>query len=578
MTQRLAADVVPADPSFDRYARMVTRYLAVPMAMVTMLEEDRQVFPGADGLPDDLAQTRSTPLAQAFCQHVVAREAPVVVTDVRVDGQFGDDAVVSELGAIAYAGWPLIDEAGATIGVLCAVDTEPREWTREDLDALADLADACSAEILYRRRQQRAEVAAGHAREISHRSQVLLALSEGLSATRTLDDIAYAVEQIAVENIGCLHAGIWLRSSFLGDHENPDQLRFVSDPTVRWTSAQVNSEVATDAEHPVAEALRNGRPLFFRDRDSQNLRYPHLSASTQVGEARALMPLSLGQAFGTLVLLWEDVQDVSAQMRITIAALTSYVAQAVQRAVLYQERVDASMTLQSAMLTRLPEAPGMDLTARYRPAAVHDRVGGDWYDAVVTASGETNLMIGDVSGHDISAAAVMGELRSTLRAFAWANDDLPAANVGRLDEAMETFGIERFASLVFARIEKADGDGSRVIHWTNAGHFPPLVVHPGGQVELLDDGTAPDPVVGIDASVPRHNQQAVIPRGSMLLLYTDGLIERRDEPIDEGLQRLRIAASRHHGLTPGRFLDEVVEDLVGISHEDDVALLAVRFG
>jgi serine phosphatase RsbU (regulator of sigma subunit) len=566
-----------ADPSFDRYARMVTRYLDVPIALVSIVEPDRQVFPGADGLPPELDEIRETPLSHSFCQYVVMDEAPMIVTDARQDERLRDNPAIPDLGVIAYAGWPLIDADGVTIGSLCAIDDRPRDWTREDLDALADLADACSAEMMYRHGKLTAEADAQRARDLSQRSRVLLALSEGLSVTRTLDDIAYAVERVAVENLGCLHAGLWLRKQAAPGSGDADLLHYVSDPAAKWSSAARNGQLAIDDSNPLGETLSRGKPLYFVRRNDQNLRYPDLDLSEQVGEARVFVPLALGQVFGTMALLWSDERTVSAEERVTITTLASYVSQALQRALLLKEREDASLTLQSAMLTRLPKADGMDLTARYRPAAVHDRVGGDWYDAVLTPTGETNLMIGDVSGHDMSAAAVMGELRSMLRAFAWAHEDCPASNVRRLDEAMASFGMDRFASLVYARVEQPDGSGGRTVHWTNAGHFPPLLVHADGSTELLEDDGGADLLIGIDASVPRHNQTARIPDGSLLLLYTDGLIERRGESIDDGLDRLRVAASRRRAMSPGHFLDGVVEELVGGTHEDDVAVLAVRF-
>ncbi|MCW2758843.1 MAG: sensor signal transduction histidine kinase, partial [Nocardioidaceae bacterium] len=142
---QVPSERVDADPSLDRYARMVQRYLDVPTALVSIVETERQVFPGAAGLPEPYDETRQTPLSHSFCQYVVSDEAPLIVTDARTEERLDGNGAITDLGVIAYAGWPLIDETGATIGSLCAIDDQPRQWTREDLDALADLADACSA-------------------------------------------------------------------------------------------------------------------------------------------------------------------------------------------------------------------------------------------------------------------------------------------------------------------------------------------------------------------------------------------------------------------------------------------------
>ena len=124
-------------------------------------------------------------------------------------------------------------------------------------------------------------------------------------------------------------------------------------------------------------------------------------------------------------------------------------------------------------------------------------MGGDWYDAVVMRSGETSLMIGDVVGHDMGAAAVMGQLRTMLRTIAWAGDDSPARNVARLDRAMHDLGIEGMATLVKARIEPhAGADGGWRLAWTNAGHPPPLLIAPDGTTALLET-RRPDLMIGI---------------------------------------------------------------------------------
>ncbi|MGA9746365.1 MAG: GAF domain-containing protein, partial [Nocardioides sp.] len=145
-----------ADLSFDRYARMVRRTLGVPVALVSVVEEHRQVFPGAEGLPDPYQESRETPLSHSFCQYVVEDDRPLVITDARVDARLHDNLAIPDLGVIAYAGWPLVDPDGRTIGSLCAIDSEPHPWTKSELDALADLAAACSAELAQRVLGQRA--------------------------------------------------------------------------------------------------------------------------------------------------------------------------------------------------------------------------------------------------------------------------------------------------------------------------------------------------------------------------------------------------------------------------------------
>ncbi|GAA4706928.1 hypothetical protein GCM10023349_26600 [Nocardioides conyzicola] len=567
------------DPSLDRYARMVCRALGVGTATVTIIEPGRAVFPGACGLPEDLQRDRESPLSHSFCKQVVVEQGPVIVADAREDDRLRDNLAIPDLGLIAYAGWPISDHTGTIVGSLCAVDGAPRQWTDAQIEMLEDLAAACSAEISERGLRDLAAIGESAAQDLSHRSRVLLALSEGLSATRTMTDVAQAVEAIAIDQLGCLHAGIWLRNDGdeIGAAQAPEVLTFVAPPTTTWESALRNAVLPFDDTNPMGGAAVHGHAEYFSDRSIQNALYPHLDTVKQVGEARSFQPLiTRGQVLGTLALIWQDPHPLSEQDRVTIEALASYSAQAVQRAGLLQERLDALVTLQSALLSDLPESECLELAARYRPAASRDQVGGDWYDAVVMPSGATSLMVGDVVGHDIAAAAVMGQLRTMLRTIAWTLRDGPAAQVRRLDRAMEDLDVEGMATLVYARVDAEDPDvEGRVLRWTNAGHPPPMLVTAAGEVTFLDDGT-PDLMVGVQPDTERLDRTALLPPGATLLLYTDGLVERRGESITVGLERLAGAAQRYQTLGVDAFLDAVLGDLVGTELNDDVAVLAVH--
>jgi serine phosphatase RsbU (regulator of sigma subunit) len=564
-------DAVGADPSFDRYARMVSRALGTSVALVTLIEDERQVFPGACGLPADIEAHRETPLSHSFCKYVVIDQAPLVVPDLREDERLREHPAIADLGVVAYAGWPITDHTGAIVGSLCALEYEPREWSTADLEMLEDLAAACSTELAERAKR-------GFEEHLSHRSRVLLALSEGLSTTHTMVDVAEAVEQIAQDQLGCAQAGMWLRARAGEDGASgPDVLAFVDSPTNTWESARLNAALPLDDSNPLGETALHGNPLYFRSRQAQNDRYPHLVLTRQVAESRTFQPLvSRDGVLGAVAFMWDGEHELSDEDRITIEALASYSAQAAQRALLLEERLDALVILQSALLPTLPAPECLELAARYRPAASRDQVGGDWFDAVVMSSGATGLMVGDVVGHDIAAAAIMGQLRTMLRSIAWAVDDTPAAHVSRLDRAMRDLDVDGMASLVYARVEPGpDPDGGRTLLWTNAGHPPPILVNADGSVQFLDDGT-PDLLVGVAPTTTRVDHRTRIAPGATLLLYTDGLAERRGEDITDGLDRLADAVRRHHGLDVEAFLDALIGELVGTELRDDVAVLAVR--
>lgn len=232
-----------------------------------------------------------------------------------------------------------------------------------------------------------------------------------------------------------------------------------------------------------------------------------------------------------------------------------------------------SVALQQALLTAPPVTPGLQIVTRYLPAMDGNEIGGDWHDAFVQPDGTPVLVIGDVVGHDIHAAASMGQLRGVLRTLGYTRSGSPAEILGQADAAARGLAVDVLASAVVARVERT-GPRSAVLRWSNAGHPPPLLLTPDGP-RLLE--TAPDRLLGLGVGLERARTDHSLPlrAGDTLLLYTDGLVERRGELIDTGLSRLldtvRDAAS----------LDlDAVCDLALAEHpggtRDDIALLAVR--
>lgn len=234
-----------------------------------------------------------------------------------------------------------------------------------------------------------------------------------------------------------------------------------------------------------------------------------------------------------------------------------------------------SETLQRSMLTDPPQPDHLQLVVRYSPAAAESQVGGDWYDAYLTPSGSTSLIIGDVAGHDQNAAASMGQMRNLLRGIGYAIGDPPALVLSALDRAAHDLGVDGLASIVLAQVEQPAehlGAGTRLLRWSNAGHPPPLLLEPGALPRFLDTGT--DLLIGIDPDTTRTDHEVVLGPGAAVLFYTDGLIERRGASLDDGLAWLaQAAADLDHGT-----LDELCDGLLELvgQVEDDVALLALR--
>ncbi|MFG2682215.1 SpoIIE family protein phosphatase [Streptomyces sp. NPDC048392] len=246
---------------------------------------------------------------------------------------------------------------------------------------------------------------------------------------------------------------------------------------------------------------------------------------------------------------------------------------------LYHEQQNVAETMQRQLLTPLPQVDHLRMAARYWPAESAMEVGGDWYDAFLLGDGVMALVIGDVVGHDLQAAAHMAEVRNMLRALAWDHQEPPSVIMRRLDEAVTNTSDAPMATLVFARVEGAEGGPWR-LHWVNAGHPPPLLITRDGGTRFLEGGHGP--LIGMSATLrlglswPDTREE--LPPESMLLLYTDGLVESRDRPIDVGMDQLRhhagVLAQRLDSWSVDGFCDELLARIA--PRGDDVALLALR--
>nr|WP_246314907.1 PP2C family protein-serine/threonine phosphatase [Kineococcus aurantiacus] len=225
------------------------------------------------------------------------------------------------------------------------------------------------------------------------------------------------------------------------------------------------------------------------------------------------------------------------------------------------------------MLPELPVVPGLELASRYLPWSTTDeQVGGDWYDVIPLPDDGVLLLIGDVAGHDTEAAARMGRVRSMFRALAVDHpEEPPAALVSRLDHVLDVLGDQTLATMAVARLEPPGAP--RALRWTTAGHPPPLLVDARGRSSALPH--EPDLPLGVAPGRPRHDQEVPWPAGGTLVLYTDGLVERRGRDVGEGIRVLRAGLERTHTEPLETLLGELVTEHVANS-EDDCAVLAVR--
>jgi anti-anti-sigma factor len=254
-----------------------------------------------------------------------------------------------------------------------------------------------------------------------------------------------------------------------------------------------------------------------------------------------------------------------------VIALTSFVLAAIMTervGALTREHRNAETLQRSLLPDRLPMIPGVEFASRYIPGGAGLEVGGDWYDVFTLPRGRLGLTIGDVVGRGLAAAAAMAQLRTALRAYAIETDS-PAAVLQQLSRLVDKFEAAEMATLVYAVLDP----DTETLSFASAGHPPPLLIGPGGPASYLMDGRSPP--LGVTKAVHAEATVRIRP-GSTLVLYTDGLIERRHASIAESMEALRIAVEGHQGDLDSLCNDRVLQPPRPESSEDDVALLMVR--
>ncbi|MGY1690219.1 SpoIIE family protein phosphatase [Geodermatophilus sp. SYSU D01105] len=379
----------------------------------------------------------------------------------------------------------------------------------------------------------------------------------------------WAIVSLAGEDGRMRDVGSW--------HGDPD----VRPAVERYAGLRL-AAIRPDA--PVMRALASGRTLTVDDVGAT-------VGNTLTGEAAELfwqlaprtaltLPLSArGRTLGALsVYRSPDRPRVGADDVAAAQEVASRMALALDNARLYEQQRSLAEGLQRSLLTEPPSADSAEIVVRYLPAVQVAEVGGDWYDAFLQPDGSTVLVIGDVVGHDTAAAAAMGQLRGMLRGIAHRPDVGPARVLADLDAAIEGLGMRTMATAAVARVEQTPEQraaGLTSLRWSNAGHPPPLLLHADGRVEELA-GERPELMLGVDPAARRSEHAVTFRRGATVLLYTDGLVEGRDLPLDEGIARLRGALAELGSLPLEQFCDAVIERLRPEGLQDDIALVAIR--
>ncbi len=348
-------------------------------------------------------------------------------------------------------------------------------------------------------------------------------------------------------------------------------VRFQPSDAIPEDFAEVWNDIPLTRRVPVTEVTRRGMAAFYETRAELLEEYPDLAEVVAlVGNAAfATMPLVAGgRVMGVLSVSWPTERQISRADRDFLATIAAQCAQAIERAELFEHERTVARTLQRAILPELlPAFASLQFVGRYLPAEVGIDVGGDWYDAFPLSDGTVALVVGDVTGHGLDAAATMAQLRNMLRAYAFGGAG-PAEAMRRLDEVLVTTGSDQYATCLYATFDPT----SRRITWSNAGHHAPVIVDPDGTARAMV--MRHDPLLGFGGE---HSEiHGFLEPGTRLVMFTDGLIERRSSTIDEGLERLVGALD---GRTP-EDLEEMGDQIIratsaDVLREDDLCLLLV---
>lgn len=352
-----------------------------------------------------------------------------------------------------------------------------------------------------------------------------------------------------------------------------------------------HDDLALIAEHarhlpersPSRQSIAASRPVLLTDTDRAAMRErigdPEVEAAFERlgGSSLLVVPMvARRRTLGALALVSGSPDRTFGQEDVDLATdLASRAALAVDNVRLYQQEHSVAETLQRSLLPELPAVPGVESSAHYVSASTAADVGGDFYDLLHLPDDSLGIAVGDVVGHDLAAAAAMGHLRGVLRACAWdAEDADPATVLARVDRLVQGLGVTSLATMVYARADRpaAAGDPWRV-HVATAGHPPLLLRHPDGTVVLLEEPAGL--LLGVDAGTTRRTVSFDVAPGSTLMGYTDGLIERPGQDMDQGIHELcvRVREAPLHA-TPRDLCDAAVAG--ALDHRDDVALIAVR--
>ena len=487
-----------------------------------------------------------------------------------LDGEFPAVAPArSAAGIAACLAVPLI-AGGVPIGTLEVYWPVPRELTADELSFAETMAGA-AAQALARARLYEREQAARAASE-SRRDRLALLAQVTAAVSSALDPVG------VVRNLGDLLDGLFgdLCSVLLAEG---NVLRRIMTPQIAALMPGAGQLIPLDSGAPSAIVFRTGRAAVFSVDDALLA-----AAGPQPGEMLRAMgvrniigaPLvAHGARIGVLTIAaTSSSRPAFTDADLSLATdIATRVAIAVSNASEYAAQHRIAVELQRALLPVIPaELPSVGIGACYRPGEQRHEVGGDWYDVFELPGGRIGFAVGDVVGHDLQAAVAMGHLQQLLRYIA-AGGTPPGELLEALDAACPQITGTDFATVGYAEYQPAAG----IISYASAGHPPPLLVA-GGRARYLEDGrSVPIGLGGGRSGRRRPAAEEAVPPGAMLVWYSDGLVERRDMPIDAGLRQLAARARAQHGQDAQHWCDALLAEMTaGQALADDVVIACLQ--
>jgi PAS domain S-box-containing protein len=511
------------------------------------------------------------PTRVAEIRAALAEQRPVTTTllNYRKDGSaFWNQLSIS----------PVFDGEGRLVSFV-GVQTDVTERVRVENEREA----AFTAEQAARKEAEVARANAEEARADAERAQNRLALmaeaTSSLSATLEMEELLDRLAGLCVPLLAD-----WVYLTLI------DEYGGVQGTAYRHRDGR-EADLETFTTHhvlhlpdasPSRRTMVTARPVLLPDVTDEVLEHavvspPARRAFRRLGGASVLtVPMvARRRTLGAMALVSSSPDRPFTQDDVDLAEdLARRAALAMDNVRLYQQEHTVADTLQRSLLPELPDITGLEAAAHYVSASTAADVGGDFYDLLELPDGSVAVVVGDVVGHDVAAAAAMGHLRGLIRACVW-DESEPGPALTRVDRLVQGLRVASMATMVYTRAVRPAADGAPWrLHLASAGHPPALLRMPAGEVRLLDGVTGM--LVGVDAGTRRETSVVEVPAGTTLVAYTDGLIERPGEDMDTGIAQLaQRLAEAPPDASPRELCDAAVAGAV--DGRDDVAVIAVRF-